>query len=136
VRLATCESDVRAAQRLRFEVFNKELNEGLASAWETGATRTGSTALCPPDRRGEHHRQIVGTYRMLPGPGRRVRTRLLQCAGVRLRPLRALQGQILELGRACVHLDHRNQTVVGILWRGISIFARSRGARTSSAAAR
>jgi putative hemolysin len=44
-------------------------------------------------------------------------------------PFEPHRAQILELGRACVHQEHRNQTVVGILWRGIAIYARSCGAR-------
>jgi putative hemolysin len=36
---------------------------------------------------------------------------------------------VLELGRACVANMHRNQTVLGLLWRGISIYARSANAR-------
>jgi len=130
-RLATCEADVRAAQRLRFEVFNKELNEGLASAWETGCDEDRFDSACAHLIVEENTTgQIVGTYRMLPGP-------VAATSGLGyysaqefdFTPFEPYRKQILELGRACVHLDHRNQTVVGILWRGISIFARSCGAR-------
>src|SRR6185436_9526967 len=36
LRLASGEADVRAAQALRFAVFNVELNEGLAASFSTG----------------------------------------------------------------------------------------------------
>ena len=131
VRLAASEADLRAAQRLRFEVFNKELNEGLASAWENECDEDRFDAACAHLLVEENTTgQVVGTYRMLPGP-------VAAASGLGyysaqefdFAPFEPCRAQILELGRACVHLDHRNQTVVGILWRGISIFARSRGAR-------
>jgi putative hemolysin len=36
---------------------------------------------------------------------------------------------MVELGRACVHRDHRHLGVLGLLWRGIMIYARERKAR-------
>lgn len=131
MRLATCEADLRAAQRLRFEVFNKELNEGLESAWLTGHDEDRFDDICAHllvEENGSG--QIVGTYRMLPGP-------VAASSGLGyysaqefdFSPFEAYRAQILELGRACVHQAHRNQTVVGILWRGIAMYARSCGAR-------
>jgi putative hemolysin len=131
VRLATCEADLRSAQRLRFEVFNKELNEGLESAWLTGHDVDRFDGACAHLLVEENTTgQIVGTYRMLPGP-------VAASSGLGyysaqefdFTPFEPFRAQILELGRACVHQDHRNQTVVGILWRGIAMYARSQGAR-------
>ncbi len=131
VRLATCDDDLRAAQRLRFEVFNKELHEGLESAWLTGHDEDRFDSACTHLLVEENNSGlIVGTYRMLPGP-------VAASSGLGyysaqefdFTPLEPYRAQILELGRACVHQDHRNQTVVGILWRGIAIYARSCGAR-------
>lgn len=131
VRLATCEADLRAAQRLRFEVFNKELNEGLESAWLTGHDKDRFDGVCAHLLVEENVTgTIVGTYRMLPGP-------VAASSGLGyysaqefdFTPFEPFRAQVLELGRACVHQDHRNQTVVGILWRGIAIYARSCGAR-------
>jgi putative hemolysin len=36
---------------------------------------------------------------------------------------------VLELGRACVHRDHRSPEVLNLLWKGIMRYARSRGLR-------
>lgn len=36
---------------------------------------------------------------------------------------------MIELGRACVHREHRNLVVLGLLWKGIADYARQRGAR-------
>jgi len=36
---------------------------------------------------------------------------------------------MIELGRACVHAQHRNINVLGLLWRGIATYTIERGAR-------
>ena len=40
-----------------------------------------------------------------------------------------LRSQIVELGRACVHRQHRNLVVLGLLWKGIADYAKERGGR-------
>jgi len=37
--------------------------------------------------------------------------------------------EIVELGRACVHRQHRNLVVLGLLWKGIAAYAKERGGR-------
>ena len=39
------------------------------------------------------------------------------------------RNEIVELGRACVHREHRNLVVLGLLWKGIADYARKHGAR-------
>lgn len=130
-RLALHGDDLRAAQKLRFEVFNQELNEGLDEAWITGIDEDRFDAVCDhliveevaSDR-------VVGTYRLLHGP-------VAAASGLGyysaqefdFTPFDPCRAQLLELGRACVHQDHRNQAVLGMLWRGIILYARSCGAR-------
>ena len=36
---------------------------------------------------------------------------------------------MIELGRACVHADHRNFNLLHLLWRGIARYAVERNAR-------
>jgi putative hemolysin len=36
---------------------------------------------------------------------------------------------MIELGRACVHRQHRNLFVLGLLWKGIADYARQNAAR-------
>ncbi len=40
-----------------------------------------------------------------------------------------MRHEIVELGRACVHRQHRNLVVLGLLWKGIADYARERGGR-------
>src|SRR5262249_44383664 len=68
VRLASSREDVRAALRLRYLVFNLELNEGLESSHLNGMDNDQFDAVC--DHLIVEHgpeRQVVGTYRLQTG---------------------------------------------------------------------
>ena len=43
-------------------------------------------------------------------------------------PFEEIRGEVLELGRACVHRDYRNTNVLQMLWKGIARYALSCGA--------
>src|SRR6267142_2343924 len=67
-RLARSTDDVRAAQSLRFQVFNLELNEGLEQSYATGLDEDPFDAVC--DHLIVEHlpsANIVGTYRLQTG---------------------------------------------------------------------
>ena len=62
-RLARSMDDIRAAQSLRFQVFNLELNEGLEQSYATGLDEDPFDAVC--DHLIVEHlpcANIVGTY--------------------------------------------------------------------------
>ena len=130
VRLARSPAEIHAAQTLRFQVFNLELNEGLAHSYATGRDADPYDAVC--DHLIVEHLptgQIVGTYRLQMG-GSAAKNLGYYCEqefffGV-YEPHRQ---QIVELGRACVDRQHRNLVVLGMLWKGIADYARERGGR-------
>ncbi len=67
-RLARGLDEIRAAQALRFEVFNLELNEGLSESYATGRDEDRFDAFC--DHLVVEHLptgSIVGTYRLQTG---------------------------------------------------------------------
>src|SRR5436190_5158802 len=67
-RLARNLDEVRAAQALRFQVFNLELNEGLEHSYATGLDEDSFDAVC--DHLIVEHSpsaNIVGTYRLQTG---------------------------------------------------------------------
>jgi len=129
-RLARSAEDVRAAQALRFEVFNLELNEGLEQSYATGLDADPFDAVC--DHLIVEHiptRQIVGTYRLQMG-GTAAKNLGYYCAQeFELDVFEPLREEIVELGRACVHRQHRNLIVLGLLWKGIADYATERGGR-------
>ena len=70
-RLSRSQDEVQAAQVLRFEVFNLELNEGLEQSYVSGLDEDPFDAVC--DHLIVEHlpsQQIVGTYRLQTGANR------------------------------------------------------------------
>lgn len=134
LRLAVSVADVEAAQRLRYAVFNVELNEGLRASAHTGRDADEFDAVCDhllvETRGGTEGGEVVGTYRLQTG--RRAAESGLGFYSARefeFAPFERARGELVELGRACVAAEHRNQTVLALLWRGISRYAKAGGAR-------
>ena len=73
--------------------------------------------------------QIVGTYRLQTGKSAGQNLGYYSAQEFAFEPFEALRSQIIELGRACVHRQHRNLVVLGLLWRGIAQYAQDRGGR-------
>lgn len=125
VRFARTTEDLDALLELRFRVFNLEMGEGLESSFETGRDLDEFDPVC-------HHLivavhatgEIVGTYRL--------QTSAMAAAhphGFYSRtefeldrlPPEVIEGAV-ELGRACVALEHRNTQVLFLLWRGLALY--------------
>ncbi|HVV19209.1 MAG TPA: GNAT family N-acyltransferase [Pseudonocardiaceae bacterium] len=113
-------SEVRAAQRLRYQVFAEEMGASLHSPID-GLDIDDFDAYC--DHlvvRDEQSGDIVGTYRMLPPDRAAEAGRLYSDTEFDLTALAGLRGALVETGRSCVHPDHRSGAVVGLVWAGIA----------------
>lgn len=129
-RLANQASDVRAAQSLRFKVFNLELREGLEASHETGLDADPFDEIC--DHLIVEHlptREVVGTYRLQTGRTAAASRGYYSAQEFDFSVFEPLRGEMIELGRACVHQHHRNFFVLGLLWKGIADYARDRNGR-------
>ena len=129
-RLACNAAEIRAAQALRFEVFNLELNEGLAQSYDNGLDEDPFDAVC--DHLLIEHRpsrQIVGTYRLQTGVNAAAKLGYYSAQEFDFQPYEPFRKKTIELGRACVHIQHRNLVVLGMLWKGIADYAQQRGSR-------
>jgi L-ornithine Nalpha-acyltransferase len=129
-RLAASFAEVDAAMRLRFEVFNLEMNEGLLASYSRGYDTDAYDAYCDHLIVKDHATgAVVGTYRLLS------KSRALAGIGFYsenefdLTRLKRLPGEMLELGRSCVARSHRAAGVIGLLWQAIGHYAASRRAR-------
>ncbi len=129
-RLANTAAEVAAAQALRFDVFNLELDEGLAQSYDTGLDADPFDAIC------DHllvldstEDRVVGTYRLQTGPRAAQGLGYYSAREFELERFEADRPQILELGRACIHRDHRSFAVLNLLWKGIFAYAVERGCR-------
>jgi len=123
-RFARSLEDLLAVQRLRFEVFNLELEEGLEASWRTGLDQDAFDAGC-------HHLvvelkdsgAVVGTYRMQTLEMARAFNGLYTEGEFDLSeiPQQVLE-QSVETGRACVAAEHRNGRVLTMLWKGLAAY--------------
>jgi len=114
--------DVRAAQRLRYAVFAGEMGARLAT------TVAGHDVDLFDDFcehllvRDQATAQVIGTYRVLtPAQARRVGSTYSDTE-FDLTRLRELRSRMVELGRSCVHAEHRQGGVILALWGALAAF--------------
>lgn len=126
LRFGRSPADLAAVQRLRFAVFNQELGEGLASSWDTGMDADPWDDIF-------HHiviehapsGEIVGSYRLQTGDMAEHNGGYYSEAEFDLcRMSREQLREAVEIGRACVHAEHRNGRVIHLLWRGLAAYLR------------
>jgi len=130
LRLAETPGDVEAAQRLRYSVFNVEMGEGLASAVATGMDVDRFDEVCDHLLVEEiASSTLVGTYRVQMGDRALAAGGFYSAQEFDFTPFLDRAAELVELGRACVHKQHRNLVVLGLLWKGIANYAKDRGGR-------
>jgi putative hemolysin len=129
-RLARTADEVRRAQRLRFEVFNLQLVEGLPASHTTGLDVDRFDEFCDHLIVEEITiGEVVGTYRLQTGQLAAANLGYYSEREFDFAPYESFRCEMIELGRACVHAKHRNLNVLRLLWRGIAIYAVQRRAR-------
>jgi len=114
--------EVREAQRLRYEVFATEMGARLRSP-------VAGHDIDIFDDYCEHllvrdaaTREVVGTYRVLtPEQARRIGSTYSDTE-FDLTRLRGLRSRMVELGRSCVHAQHRHGGVILALWGALADF--------------
>ncbi|MEU5984605.1 GNAT family N-acyltransferase [Streptomyces sp. NPDC047434] len=120
VTLARDQEDVRAAQRLRHQVFAGEMGARLDGP-EPGLDVDAFDAYCDHLLvREEETGEIVGTYRILPPERARIAGRLYSESEFDLTRLAPLRDDLVEVGRSCVHPAHRNGAVIALIWAGLA----------------
>ncbi|MFW2586982.1 GNAT family N-acetyltransferase [Sagittula sp. SSi028] len=130
VHLARDEADVRAAQRLRYDVFVNELG--------------GDGPLVDHDNRLERDRfdpffdhllvrdqardgAVVGVYRLMREDRAREAGQFYSEDEYDLTPLRHSGRRLLELGRSCLHPDYRGGPAMFHLWQGLGAYVIDHG---------
>jgi len=124
VRYARNPDDLDGILRLRYQVFNVELGEGLD---ESHHTQRDEDEL---DARFHHlmimsrdDGQVVGTYRMQTAEMARDNGGFYSDHEYDLSALPAsVVARSVEIGRACVAREHRNGRVLHLLWRGLAAY--------------
>jgi L-ornithine Nalpha-acyltransferase len=140
VRLAQSNADIRSAQRLRYDVFYREM-----SATPTVAARfrqrdeDAFDSVCDHllvfdrevDRsagwRSGRKPQVVGTYRVLRQEVAARGSGFYTQGEYDIAPLMAVRAKthkFMELGRSCVLKPYRNKRTVELLWHGLWTYVR------------
>lgn len=127
VAMAESEHDVRAAQRLRWKVFAEEMGARLATP-EPGLDIDMFDAHCEHLLvRDADTEEVVGTYRILGPDAARRLGGFYTDQEFDLTRLQHLRGGMVELGRSCVHAEHRSGGVITLLWAGLAEYMLKHG---------
>jgi putative hemolysin len=140
VRLARSRSDLRKAQKLRYEVFYEEMDAiPSASSMISRRDEDPYDAMCDHllvvdygdlklDKRSWRRQpRVVGTYRVLRQDAADRAGGFYTQTEYNLKPLLAAKSrdyQFMELGRSCVLKPYRNKRTLELLWHGIWAYVR------------
>ena len=134
VRLATTPEDLAAAQALRYQVFVRELGgDGPLVDHAAGLERDELDPHFDPLTLAARRidpatlTHVIGAYRIMPSERRASVGRFYSETEFDLTPLLASGRHLLELGRSCVHADHRGGTAMFHLWNGLADYVLDRG---------
>ena len=121
------QDEVRAAQRLRYQVSSQEQGARLSTplpGHDVDLFDDYCEHLLVRERATD---AVLGTCRVLtPVQARRAGSLTIDTA-FDLTRLRHLRARMLELGRGCVHPDHRRGGVAMALWGGVVAFMERNG---------
>ncbi|WP_170371050.1 GNAT family N-acetyltransferase [Ruegeria arenilitoris] len=128
VKLAETDEELRAAQRLRYDVFVRELGGGGEMIDHAEGLERDQFdpyfdhMLAYDDATGE----VVGVYRLLPGDRVAEVGRFYSEDEYDLTVLKNSGRKLLELGRSCLHPDYRGGTAMYHLWNGLAKYVSER----------
>lgn len=125
LRIANSLDDVKAAQKLRYKVFVQELSGNgdlVDHAAGLECDRYDAFAehlvLVDPERPiGDH---VVGVYRLMDMAAAERAGQFYAADEFDLSPILGSGRKALELGRSCLHPDHRGGAAMYQLWHGLS----------------
>lgn len=118
IRLAQTDADRDEVYRMRFKVFNEELGSGIA------ANNQARRDIDEFDKNCDHlviekNKNIVGTYRLLPGYRITKEHGFFSETEFNIGGLPINFEKSLEMGRACILPEHRKQATLVCLFVGI-----------------
>lgn len=126
---ASSEEEVREAQALRYQVFAEEMGARLAPQQGALAGLDIDTfdpfcehLLVRAIPTGEDQGPVIGTYRVLTAAAAKRAGGFYSETEFDLTRLRHQRDHIAELGRSCVHADHRSGGAILSLWAALAEF--------------
>ena len=141
VRLAMDDTEIAAAQRLRYQVFFEEMGaQATPELAQLGLDVDEYDSICDHllviDNQLPAEEAVVGTYRMLREEVANQNNGFYSAMEYDISALFAGrdeatirdQGQFIEVGRSCVHADYRTNATIQYLWRGLASYVREHNA--------
>ena len=122
VRWARHLDEVRQAQRLRYQIFAEEMGAVLqtpVAGYDIDVFDDFCEHLMVCD---EEQNKVIGTYRLLTPAQAQRAGGLYSDQEFDLSPINAWRAQMVELGRSCVHAEHRQGGVILALWGALAEF--------------
>lgn len=126
VGLARNPDEIIEAQRLRYRVFAGELGAKLPTR-TPGIDHDIYDPWC--DHlvvRNDDTGEVIGTYRIL-SPANARRIGYYSENEFDLTRLQHLRPRLVEIGRSCVHPDHRTGATIALLWSGLAKYMKDNG---------
>ena len=127
VSLAVDDCEIREAQRLRYKVFAEEMGARLSTILPGHDIDLYDPYCDHLLVRDLATGEVVGTYRILsPESAQRVGSYYSE-QEFDLARLDNLRPRMAELGRSCVHPEHRSGAVIARLWMGLADYMTRHG---------
>ena len=127
--LARTNEELEAIQRLRYDVFTKEMNAVFPDAVD-GLDSDRFDPWC------EHFMvteagsgRVVGTYRLLTPANAIKAGGYYSESEFDISSLDDIRSSLAEVGRSCIHADYRKGSVIMLLWSGIAALMQQGGYR-------
>lgn len=127
--LARTNDELEAIQRLRYDIFTKEMHAVFPDATD-GLDADRFDPWC------EHFMvtevktgKVVGTYRLLTPENAVKAGNYYSESEFDISALDHLRPQMAEVGRSCIHPDYRTGAVIMLLWSGIAALVKHIGFR-------
>jgi len=124
VRFVQNAAELDAVLKLRFNVFNLELGEGLETSYLTQRDQDEFDRSCHHlivvDRKSG---EVIGTYRMQTDEMAAAAHGFYSAGEFDLTQLPdEVMKNSVEVGRACIAAAHRNGRALFLLWRGLAVY--------------
>ena len=120
VRVTENAQEILEAQRLRYEVFALEMGAKLESG-HLGVDRDRYDHFVKHlIVRDTRQRKIIGYTRILTRDMANIVGGFYSGNEFDLTRIMSLQGNIIEIGRTCIHRDYRRGGTISLLWSGIA----------------
>lgn len=134
VKISRDAEEIFAAQKLRYRIFFGEMG-GQASNPQVITEQRDFDAfdeVCDHLLVIDHSRattaeKVVGCYRLLRKSVMPKIGRFYSESEFEISPIKKWPGEVMELGRSCVHENYRNRAVMQLLWRGIGEYVATYG---------